>query len=595
MIELTRDLYSLFDPRERRHLALLFAALVARAALGTVGVASIAPFMSVVADPSVVETNAWLGSVYATLGFTSITSFLMALGVTVAVLLAVTNALNALTQWALFRFSWGAHHRLSVRLLDSYLHQPYEFFMERNSADLNKVMLSETQSVINGVLTPALNIASRLLLVAAIAGLLVYLDPVLAVAVLVVLGGMYGGIYFLIKKKQRVLGVERVAANASRFKYAGEAFGGIKDVKVLQREEAFVSQFKKPSWDYSRAMASNATISQLPRFLLETIAFGGIVLVVLYYLQVGQGLAQILPAVTLYAFAGYRLMPELQMLFQSAAQIRFNRPALEDLLESYRLRPAVTNEPPKPLELHDAVEFIDVRYRYPGASTNALEGVSLCIPRNQTIGLIGATGSGKTTVVDLLLGLVQPTNGQIQVDGVSLDSGSIRAWQRQIGYVPQSIFLADDTIASNIAFGIPRRGRDEMAIERAARVAQLHEFILTLPNGYDSTVGERGVRLSGGQRQRIGIARALYRDPALLVMDEATSALDGVTEEAVMDAIRFLGGRKTIVLVAHRLSTVEGCDLIYLLKDGRVKARGTYGELAEGSEAFRKIARLEAV
>ena len=315
MIQLLRQLNSLFNDRERWQVAILSVALIVRAGVEMVGVGSIAPFMSVVADPSVVQSNPYLSWIYEALGFSSTTAFLTALGVAVVAVLAVANTFSALALWGMLRFSWSTHHRLSNRLLRGYLAQPYSFFVERNSAAFSKTILSEVQQVIGGVLTPVLNITARSLVVAALVGLLIVLDPMLALVIVLVLGGAYGGLYMLVRMKQRRLGLERVAANQERFKVTGEAFGGIKDVKVLQREGAFAARFAPASWTFSQATASNAVIAQLPRYLFETVAFGGIVMIVLYYLQAGQGLAQILPTISLYAFAGYRLMPELQQLF----------------------------------------------------------------------------------------------------------------------------------------------------------------------------------------------------------------------------------------------------------------------------------------
>ena len=595
MPSLFHQLHSLFNRRERGQLAILAVALVVRACVEMVGVGSIAPFMSVVADPSVVQSNDWLRAAYEAFGFTSTTAFLTALGVAVVVVLAVANTFSALALWGMLRFSYGMHHRLSNRLLRGYLAQPYSFFVERNSASFSKTILTEVMQVIQGVMTPVLNITARSLVVVALVGLLIVLDPMLAVVIVLVLGGAYGGLYTLVRAKQRGLGRARVAANQERFKVTGEAFGGIKDVKVLGREDAFASRFAPASWTYSKASASNAVLTQLPRYLFETVAFGGIVVIVLYYLQAGQGLAQILPTISLYAFAGYRLMPELQQLFSGVAAIRFNRAALDDLTDDLdRFAPAPPAADERALPFQEAVQFENVTFRYAGTDRPALDGISLTIRRNQTIGLVGASGSGKTTLVDLLLGLYTPEVGRILVDAMPLTAENLGAWRRQVGYVPQHIFLCDDTIAHNIAFGVPEAEVDAARVERAARIAHLHDFIGTLPDGYETMVGERGVRLSGGQRQRIGIARALYHDPEVLVMDEATSALDGATENAVMEAIRELAGRKTIVLIAHRLSTVEKCDRIYLLDQGQVRDSGRYEGLAMTSQAFRTLAKLES-
>ncbi|OZC03436.1 ABC transporter ATP-binding protein [Rubricoccus marinus] len=594
-MQIIQQLYKLFNRRERLQLSVLLVGLIVRACIEMVGVGSIAPFMSVVADPSVVETNEWLRKAYVGFGFESTTSFLIALGLAVVAVLAISNAISALTIWAMLRFSWGMHHRLSLRLLKGYLSQPYSFFVQRNSAQFNNSILSEVQTVMNGVLSPALNVLARFLVVVALIVLIILLDPLLALATVLVLGGAYGGIYYLVRTKQRRLGRQKVQANEKRYKITGEAFGGIKDVKVLGREDAFASRFAPYSWTYSQATASNRAIAQLPRYLLETIAFGGIILIVVYYLSAGEGIARILPTISLYAFAGFRLMPELQNMFGSFASMRFSQAALDDLTDDIaEFKPrGQRDESTEPLAFQQSIELQDVTFRYDGGETPALDAISLRIPKNHTVGLVGPSGSGKTTLVDLLLGLYVPESGAILVDGRPLAEPTMRAWRRQIGYVPQHIFLCDDTIANNIAFGVPPEEVDHKQVERASRIAHLHDFIGSLPDKYRTVVGERGVRLSGGQRQRIGIARALYHDPEVLVMDEATSALDGVTEDAVMEAVSDLSGQKTLVLIAHRITTVRDCDRIFLMKDGKVAETGTYDELAEQSAAFRAMAKLE--
>ena len=595
MPSLLRQLNSLFNRRERWQLAILSAALIVRAGVEMVGVASIMPFMSVVAEPGMVQTNPYLNAVYEALGFTSVTGFITALGVAVVVFLVLANGFSALAVYGMTRFSWGMHHRLAMRLLTGYLRMPYGFFVRRNSAGFSKSLLNECQEVIRGVLEPLLNVAAKVLVVGAIVALLIWMDPLLSLVVVVVIGGSYGLLYTVVKAKQRRLGQERVAANHERFKVTGEAFGGIKDVKVLQREAAFVERFRPASRQFSLAMASNMMIAKVPRYFFEAVAFGGIVLIVVYYLQAGQGVAQILPVLSLYAFAGYRLMPELQQLFTAAAQVRFNRAALDVLTDDLaEIEAHPTIEPStEALPFERAIEVEGVTFTYPGASSPALDGISLRIERNQTIGLVGASGSGKTTLVDMLLGLYEPDGGRIRVDAVQLDQHTISAWRRQVGYVPQHIFLTDDSIAANIAFGVPDGEVDRARVEQAARIAHLHDFILTLPDGYETVVGERGVRLSGGQRQRIGIARALYHDPEVLVMDEATSALDGATENAVMEAIHALAGKKTIILIAHRLTTVQQADVIWMLRDGQVEQSGSYDALMRENRSFRAFAGVE--
>jgi ABC-type multidrug transport system fused ATPase/permease subunit len=363
----------------------------------------------------------------------------------------------------------------------------------------------------------------------------------------------------------------------------------------------FLDRYAEYALCHARGNAAAGVISQLPRYALETIAFGGILLIVLYSLRTDQDIGKIIPLLSIYAFAGYRLLPALQQIFSSVSLLRVSLPAL-DVLHEDLCREGAAADPVgalveagtlQPLPFARELRLREVTFSYSGAKTPSIDKLDLTIKLNSSVGLVGATGSGKTTVVDMILGLLAPDSGQLTADGVAIAGDAVARWQCNLGYVPQAIYLCDDTIVRNIAFGVPERDIDMSAVVRAARIANLQEFIETeLTHGYFTVIGERGVRLSGGQRQRIGIARALYRDPAVLIMDEATSALDGVSEEAVMDALRTLSGQKTVIIVAHRLTTVKDCDVIYQMDHGRIASQGTYGELQGSSPWFRAAARL---
>ena len=325
---------------------------------------------------------------------------------------------------------------------------------------------------------------------------------------------------------------------------------------------------------------------------MEILAFGGILAVVLYLMRNSGGLQGALPVVALYALAGYRLMPALQSLYVNFTALRFIGPTLDHLHKDLVMLPPppARRDAAVPMRLDREIVLENIIYQYPRAARPSLSDLNICIPAHSTVGLVGATGSGKTTTVDIILGLLQQQSGRLLVDGVGISSQNRRNWQSSIGYVPQAIFLADDSVAANIAFGVAEHHIDYTAVERAARIANLHDFVVEgLPDGYRTSVGERGVRLSGGQRQRIGIARALYHRPSLLILDEATSALDNLTEQVVMEAVRNLGREITIILIAHRLTTVRECDRIFLLDKGSVAAVGNYRELVDSNEAFRNM------
>ncbi len=590
----------LLSAREKVYLYLLFAAMVGMAGFEMAGIASIMPFMAVVVGPDVIQTNRWLKLAYDFGGFTSLQSFLFFLGMLVFGLLVFGNLFKALTTWASLRYHNQLVYALSRRLLASYLLRPYEFFLNRNSAEMGKNVLSEVRTVIADVLSPGMQVLSNALLGFFILALLMAVNPLIAMTIVVVLGGVYALIYLLARRRLAGIGRVQLEANTMKFKAANEAMGGIKDMKVLGREQAFLDRFAVHAFRHARANASAGIISQLPRYALETIAFGGILLIVLFFLGSEQGVGRIVPLLALYAFAGYRLLPALQVIFASISAVRCSLPSLEavhrDLTEGGTgtdpdaALAATLNVQPLPLT-HELV-LRNVTYRYPGAHEPAVRGISLSIARNSVVGFVGATGSGKTTIVDLILGLLVPASGELLADDTGISGGKIARWQRSLGYVPQHIYLCDDTITRNIAFGVPEQEIDMSSVVRAARIANLYDFIETeLPEGFDTVIGERGVRLSGGQRQRIGIARALYRDPAVLIMDEATSSLDGITEVAIMEAIHALAGEKTLILIAHRLTTVKDCDVICLMERGSIVSTGTYDELMSSSSWFQAAAR----
>jgi ABC-type multidrug transport system fused ATPase/permease subunit len=596
-LNVVQKLFALLERRDRIQLFSLGVAMIVVAVVETVGVASILPFMQLVVDPSVVERPGTLSMVYDRLGFASPESFLFAVGVGVLLLIAFNNGVNAVTVWFMHRFTAAQNHRLSMRLLGEYLNQPYSWFLDRNTAHLNRTLLSEVGAVISQVMLPALKVVARGFTVVLIVLLLAVVDPKLAGTIALVFGGAYAIVYGLMRRVQYRLGQERFAQNGLRYSVSNEALSGIKAVKAMGREPEFLRRFGDPSWRYAMTSAKNQVMARLPRYILETVAFGGVLVIVLFYLRRGSDLSGILPVLSLYVFAGYRVLPALNELFSSVVSIRFGSAAVEELS-----RDLVNKAPPghsritertqdtgESLPLEQELVLDDVGFTYPDASGPTLDGLQLTIPAKQMVGFVGQTGSGKTTLVDLGLGLLAPTEGSIRVDGNLLDGTRVRAWRAECGYVPQDIFLSDDTIAANIAFGLPAREVDRDAVEQAARIAQIHEFVVGLPAGYETVVGERGVRLSGGQRQRIGIARALYRDPSVLVLDEATSALDGATESALIETINRLVRRKTILVIAHRLSTVRNCDVIYLLENGRVVASGAYDALYRESSRFQAM------
>ena len=584
---------ALLTPREKRQGILVFLMMVALAFFETAGVASIMPFLAVLGNPELVETNAALAWAYERGGFESTDRFLFALGVGAFILVVVSAGFRIAKTYVVNRYVENRDFSISTRLLQAYLRQPYAFFLDRNSADMSKRVLSEARQAVTLAIRPAMELVSYGLVAFVLVALLVVVDPVVAVVVALVVGGIYGIVYLSIRKLLRRIGTLRVEMNRARYQAAGEAFGGIKDLKVLGREDAYLNRFRVPAASFARYQYLKETLAAVPKYFIEAVAFGGILGLALFLMASREDLGAVLPLLGVYAFAGYRLLPAAQNIFKSLSSLRFGEAAVDTVYQDL-----VADPPPRPvaaggaaLKLTDAIVFDSVKFTYPGAEHPALLDLELTIPARSSMGFVGQTGAGKTTAVDLILGLLQPTDGRMLVDGLTLEEVGLRRWQKAIGYVPQQIYLADASVASNIAFGVEPEHIDHQAVEKAARVARIHDFIVGhLREGYATEVGERGVRLSGGQRQRIGIARALYHDPQVLVFDEATSALDNRTERSIMEAVEELSGQKTLIMIAHRLSTVEACDQIVVLQDGRIKGTGSYKELKATSALFRSLA-----
>lgn len=563
--------------------------------LEVVGVGSIMPFISVASNPQRIHTNEYLSWAYNALGFSSERQFLAALGLTVVVFLLVSNASRALVSWGIKHYSSMRLHSIASRLLHQYLGRPYVYFLNQNTSTLAKNVLNEVGAVVKKFLLPSIELVSRAVITLSILILLFVVEPALSLIVAGVLSVAYATVFLGVRRTLMRVGARRSTANSDRYKYATEAMGGIKDIKLLGSEKSFLQRFQRPSKEFARAEATSEIIGELPKYLLETIAFGGVLLIVLYQIRVTRNFDEVLPVISLYAFAGYRLMPALQVLFRAVTKMRYSVPLVDTLYRDLtgwdQDTQHISSKPILPLPFYRRIELQDIVFTYPGSTDAVIKKQSFIIEKNTSVGFVGPTGCGKTTMVDIILGLLEPHSGRIIVDDTTIEDANRRNWQANLGYVPQHIYLTDDTISANIAFGVPTENIDQDAVERAARIANLHEFVSNeLHAGYQTIVGERGVRLSGGQIQRIGIARALYKDPDTIIMDEATSALDNLTEQTIMEAIHTLNHKKTILLIAHRLTTVRECDVIFVMNHGEIVDSGTYGELLGRNKHFKRLA-----
>lgn len=614
LLPLLRDV---LQPQERRSLRPLALLHMLDAVLGLLGVASVLPFLALVANPGLLDRQpAVVARITAALGLDSSREMLIAVGLATCVILVMKSTLSVSTQLKMNR--WGSYlvADLGSRLLERYLAQPWSWFLDQHTANLSKRLLSDVYVSVNRVIQPLIRLTAQLVAAALLIGLLIVVDPVVAVALTLATGGIYGLLYLFTRGWLLRMGQRTRDLQGRGFRVAHEALSAIKELKILGREAEYVERFRVPAYEKADLQHHQQRISAIPSHVLRVSGFVAVVGVTLWLLASGRETENLVPVLGVYVVAGLRLLPAMQGIFQSFTQIRAGLPSLETVaqgLTELGREPAARGREPgldepgldepgldqpgldQPglgaLELTQTLAMQGVTYRYPNAHRPSLVDLNLAIAARSTVAFIGRTGAGKTTAVDLLLGLLTPTLGNVVVDGQPLiDEATVRRWQSSIGYVPQQIMVVDATVAQNVALGVPDDEIDLARVEAACRAAALHDFVTTrLPYGYDTLVGERGIRLSGGQRQRIGIARALYRAPSVLVFDEATSAVDNETERAILEAVEQLRGQCTIILIAHRLTTVRDADRIFLLEEGRLIAQGTWNQLSATSPAFQRL------
>lgn len=594
-----QKLLYLFTTRERWQIAGLFILILIGAGFETLGVGLVLPFISLLENPQRVQETGLLKWVYQAVGEPELRQFLIWASLGLIGIFLLKNAYLTWLNYLQCTFTNNKIVELYSRLFRAYLYSPYTFHLQRNSADLIRNLSSETVIFFSGVLIPGLLAITEVTILGCIALFLLILEPITFLAAAGGIGIATIIFYRMVRQKLSDLGWQRQDHQGQMIRMINHGLGGIKEAKVLGREPFFIDEFEKHNIYSNRALKFYQVVSQLPRFFIETVSIVGVMLIVVFVLAQGRDFSDVIPTISLFAAAAFRLMPSINRILNAVTTMRFSSSSVyvlyQDLME---LKPVLNRQVVYSRQVAEVqpvfkkeIALQNVFYRYPGASDNALKGVSLTIPKGTSVGFVGYSGAGKTTIVDVILGLLPPTEGQVLVDGRDIHE-DLSAWQRLIGYIPQSIYLCDDTLRNNIAFGIPADEINEDWIESAVESAQLTELVKSLPEGLDTLVGERGVRLSGGQRQRVGIARALYHNPEVLVMDEATAALDNQTEAGVMEAVEKLSGEKTLIIIAHRLSTVKNCERLYFMSQGKIVDSGTYDELCQRNREFQLMAQI---
>lgn len=566
MFSSLKQLWQILSPLDRHKVIYVLIFVVGMAFIESAGVISIMPFLAVLSNPAIVESNYSLKLIYDFTGATSKQNFIIYLGFLSLGIVIFSTIFKIVTQYAVNRFASLQRHYFATRLLKIYLQQNYEFFIQRNSSTLTKNILSEVDQLIWTMILPALTLMSYSVVLLAMIGILLLYDPLMAIITACVLGLFYSGIYLLVRRKLTQIGQEFTQVNKERYQTCQEALAGIKDVMINNAKQGYIDQFEQSSRVFARHIATRDTLGQVPLSIIETVGYGCLISLAMLLMVSGKEVSHILPVLGLYGFAAYRMLPAAQNIYRSISQIKFSERVLAVLKPEFALEKDQFKNNIQPLAFENSINLRNISFYYPNKEEYPiLNNYSLEIKKNSSIGIVGKSGSGKSTLMDIMLGLLQPQQGQIFIDGVELTEQNIMSWRDLVGYVPQSIYLADKTIAENIAFGIPRTTVDLEQVKYVSRLAQIDDFIQSQLAGYHTLVGERGVMLSGGQRQRIGIARALYKNPQVLFMDEATSALDAETEQAVNEAIQSLNGTITIVIIAHRESAIAECDKILSL------------------------------
>ena len=585
---------------DRRRAILVAAMLVFSTLASLVMIGSVMPFLAILSDPDLITENQRLASIYAYFGFEDRYRFLVMIGLASAGIVLISNLIQITNSFVVARFTHGTAHSISLRLMYRYLSKDYEYFLTQNTADMSQRVLSEASQFVSQIVSPSFTLLSGAVSITLISAFLLVISPGVTLAASAFVIALYVVAFVLTRPVLQRIATESFEANREKFKTSAEALGGIKEIKVLGREAYYVGRYETPSELYALRLAQTQILRGIPGYAIQTASMVGIVAICLVLVprstfESGDYLAEVLPLLVAFGLSAQRLLPQIGGLYRAIIVLQACGPVLEAVageLNDFEL-PSLTDTDRPILPLKDSVAFDGVSYSYPGSDRTNLEDISFAISKGERIGIVGATGAGKTTLVDLMLGLIEPTQGQVLVDGTALDAERLARWKRAVGYVPQGIFLSDTAVRENIALGLDPAAIDDDRVRLASRIAKVADFIEgEMPQGYLSEVGERGVRLSGGQRQRIGIARALYHDAEFIVFDEATSALDNLTEREVMQAIDGLPGDKTLLLIAHRLSTVRRCDKIMVLDKGRLVGFAPWDELMAHNETFRRIAEI---
>ena len=579
-MSIIRKLNFLLEKSQKRHLAFIFLLMLIGMVFESLGVALIIPLLLAITQPNIIDTYPILGEITSILGINTQKQFIVVCLLTIVIVYLIKAIFLTYSGWVQGKFTANLKVNISQRLFSIYMYQPYTFHLQRNSAQLIRNVTGEVFEL-TSTFSAAISLLTEILIITGIGILLFIVEPVGLISVIFTVV-FFGSLFYLLTKgKTFKLGKERQEHDIKILQHLQQGLGGFKDAKLLGREVHFINQFVGRSKKLAKVGVIYGVLGSLPRHMFELLAV--LIMVVFMFVLLfvsNKDVVSIIPTLGVFAMAAFRIMPSSNKVLSNMQGLRYNLPVINRIYDEMLLpiEEVISNDDKIQINNINQIHVNSVSYLYPSATISAIDYVDMQINIGSTIGFIGPSGAGKSTLIDIILGLLKPTKGTILVNGTDIQN-NLRAWQNHIGYVPQSIYLTDDTLRKNIAFGIPEEMIDDKAIEDAICQSQIQEFVQNLPENDNTMVGENGVRLSGGQRQRIGIARALYHNPSILVFDEATSALDSVIEKDVMETIDSLHGDKTIIIIAHRMSTLKNCDCIYKLNKGAIVGQGDYNQM----------------
>ena len=591
-----QEMLAIANAKQRKAALALLMMMVVGAALEVLGVGMIMPLLSLVSDPQSIREYALLNHLAAVLQLDDPKSMALLVCALFLIIYVIKNSYLALMYRNLYAFVFTNQANTAKRLLSVYAGQPYTFHLEHNSAELLRNINEEVRLLFNNILVATLTLAVEALVILVLGMTVLAIEPVIVPAAAVIFGGIAVLFYRAVRNKAKRYGEEKQQAAKSMIQSVNECLGAIKENIVLNRTDYFVDAYDQHSRHYANAMKYHATISVLPRFFIETAGIAAMVFILAAFLLRGDDPSDFLPLLGLFAMVAMRLMPSVTRIIAAITTIRHFRPALSVVhRDMTRLRlPQHTTQnhtsTTAPSTFSDTIEALGIFFSYPDTDATVLNDLNLRIKQGESVAFVGESGAGKTTLVDVILGLLKPQQGSISVDGNDIRDG-LTQWQKRIGYIAQPTFLLDASVRRNVALGVEDDVIDDMRVWQVLTLAKLDAFVKDLPTGLDTELGESGVRFSGGQRQRIGVARALYHDPDLIVLDEATSALDNHTEREITQSIQALAPKKTIITIAHRLSTVRRCDRIFLLQHGTVATSGTFDELLSQHPDFQRLVK----